>query len=512
MIRKLLTITLVASVAWTGTAFADSRPDLTVAVTILARHLDPMGQNANVVERVGENIIENLIRYNWKTTTVQPGLATSWKMVNDTTLELKIRDGVKCHDGADFTAEDVEIMFGPKRYGTEDANGPGYALGKPFFNTFKEVKAIDGNKVRIVTNEPDPLLLNRLSGWMGQVPCADAYLKVGDWDKWGQQVVGTGPYKLVSRKHGESDSLEAFDGYWGVNAPVKSVTYKVIPETAARIAGLITGEFDFVTEIQPDQFKTISDNDGTEVGGGAIRNIRFMPYDTRHPALQDKRVRQALNLAIDRELLIKAVFNGMSTVPNGFQMKSFGDMYIANHKGAQFNPDKARKLLKEAGYNGEEISFRYLKDYYTGEVSTVQILEQMWSDVGFNIKLDLKENWNQIQNDDVAEGRGIINWSGTAYLNDPIGQVRRLFGPDGYFQSHSFWDGSTFNSASDGLMSTDLNTRQATFSKLLAVWEDEAPAGYLYVLPMFYGKSTAFNWTASDTGLMDFRADNLSVN
>ena len=99
-------------------------------------------------------------------------------------------------------------------------------------------------------------------------------------------------------------------------------------------------------------------------------------YDTRHPALQDKRVRQALNLAIDRDLLIKAVFNGMSTVPNGFQMKSFGDMYIADHKGAQFDPDKARMLLKEAGYKGEEISFRYLKDYYAGEVSTVQILEQ----------------------------------------------------------------------------------------------------------------------------------------
>jgi peptide/nickel transport system substrate-binding protein len=512
MKHKLLPITLLASVACVGIAFADSRPDLTVAVTKLARTLDPMGQNANVVERVGENIIENLIRYNWKTTGVQPGLATEWTMINDTTLELKIRDDVKCHDGTDFTAEDVEIMFGPERYGTEDAKGPGYELGKPFFNTFKEVKAIDGNKVQIVTNEPDPLLINRLSGWMGQVPCADAYLAAEGWDEWGQQVVGTGPYKLVSRNPGESDSLEVFDDYWGEQGAVKSITYKVVPETAARIAGLITGEFDIVTEIQPDHFKTITDNDGTDIGGGAIRNIRFMPYDTRHPALQDKRVRQALNLAIDRDLLIKAVFDGMSTVPNGFQMESFGDMYISDHNGAQFDPDKARMLLKEAGYDGEEISFRYLKDYYTGEVSTVQILEQMWADVGFNIKLELKENWTQIQEDEVAEGRGIINWSGTAYLNDPVGQVRRLFGPDGYFQVHSYWDGSAFNAASEGLMSADLNTRKATFAKLLAVWEDEAPAGYLYVLPMFYGKSKTFNWTASDTGLMDFRADNLSVN
>lgn len=512
MKHKFLAIALVASVACVGTASADSRPDLTVAVTKLARHLDPMGQNANVNERVGENLVENLIRYDWKTATVQPGLATEWKMIDDTTMELQIRDGVKCHDGTDFTAEDVEIMFGPKRYGTEDASGPGYEIGKAFFNTFSEVKAVDGNRVRIVTTDPDPLLVNRLSGWMGQVPCADAYLKVGDWDQWGQQVVGTGPYKVVSVKPGESHSLEAFDAYWGDKAPVKSVTFKVVPETAARIAGLITGEFDFITEIQPDQFKTVSDNDGTEIGGGAIRNIRFMPYDTRHPALQDKRVRQALNLAIDRELLVKAVFNGMSTVPNGFQMKSFGDMYIADHNGAQFDPDKARMLLKEAGYNGEEISFRYLKDYYTGEVSTVQILEQMWSDVGFNIKLELKENWGQIQEDDVAEGRGIINWSGTAYLNDPVGQVSRLFGPDGFFQRHSYWDGSTFNAASDGLTATDPMARKAAFAETLSVWEDEAPAGYLYVLPMFYGKSTDFNWKASDTGLMDFRADNLTVN
>ena len=187
-------------------------------------------------------------------------------------------------------------------------------------------------------------------------------------------------------------------------------------------------------------------------------------------------------------------------------------MYIADDNGAQYDPDKARKLLKEAGYKGEEISFRYMKDYYTGEVSTAQILEQMWTAVGFNIKLELKENWGQIQEDDVAEGRGIINWSGTAYLNDPIGQMRRLFGADGFFQKHGFYDGTTFNAASEGLLTADPVARKAAFRKLLAVFEELAPAGYLYVLPMFYGKSTKFNWTASDTGLMDFRSDNLSVN
>ena len=118
MRASFLAIAIAATVARTGTAFADSRPSLIAAVTKPARNLDPMGQNANVNERVRENIIGNLIRYNWKIAKLQSGLATQWEMINDSTLQLKTRDGAKCHDDA-FTADDVEIMFGAKRYASE---------------------------------------------------------------------------------------------------------------------------------------------------------------------------------------------------------------------------------------------------------------------------------------------------------------------------------------------------------------------------------------------------------
>lgn len=508
-VLSMASVTMMLTCILSVNLMADSRPDLVVAVTKLTPHFDPMGSNSNVNERVGENIVENLIRYDWKTGKLIPGLATSWKMKNNTTLVLQIRDGVMCHDGSKFTAKDVEIMFGPKRYNGK--NAPGYKIGKPFLNTIKSVRAIDGNKVEITTSKPDPLLLNRLSGWMGQVPCSSAYLKSKSWEQWGQKVIGTGPYKISKVKPGELQQLTAFDNYWGKKAPAKTITYKVVPETAARIAGLISGEYDIITEIQPDQFKTIAKHKDLEIAGGPIRNIRIIAYDTKNPILKNTKIRRAMNLAINRKLLVSALFDGKTTVPNGMQMKSFGKMYIADFKGTKYNPEKAKELLKEAGYNGEEISYRYLKDYYTGEVSTAQILQQMWKKVGLNIKLELKENWGQIEEDKSAKGRGVINWSSSAYLNDPIGQIYRMFGPDEFFQVHNFWNGTEFNKAAkDGLFSTDINTRRKAEKKLLTIFEENPPGTYLHVLSMYYGKKKSINWTASDTPLMDFRAGSLS--
>ena len=125
----------------------------------------------------------------------------------------------------------------------------------------------------------------------------------------------TGPYKLVEFKPDEYQRFERFDDYWGEKAPIKAFTLKVVPEMAARVAGLLSGEYDIITEIGPDQFETITGNDGTDVTGGPINNIRIIPYDARHPALRDPRVRRAMNLAIDRQLIVDSLYGGRTVVP-----------------------------------------------------------------------------------------------------------------------------------------------------------------------------------------------------
>lgn len=327
--RSLLLSSVAAGFLPIAAASAQPRGDLVVAVTSLPPHLDPMGSNSNDNERVSQNLVENLIFYDFKTGRLKPGLATSWRMVDATTMELELRQSVKCHDASDFTAEDVEYMFGPARYGAP--NAPGNPLARSFLGTLASVKAIDRFKVRITTSSPDPLLELRLASWMGQVPGAAAYAKAGNWEKWGQAVVGTGPYRISEIRPGQYMRFEAFDGYWSERPPVRSFTLRLVPEVAARVAGLRTGEFDIITEIAPDQFGTIGNDAGSEVVGGAIRSIRAIIYNSKHPVLSDARIRRALNLAIDRQLIADSLFSGRVEVPNGLQLAVFRDMYVAEH-------------------------------------------------------------------------------------------------------------------------------------------------------------------------------------
>lgn len=494
-------------------AATDNRPDLVIAVTKNPSQLEPMASNSNVTMRFSANIMETMIGVDYKNKMkLKPGLATSWKRIDDRTLELQLRKGIKCHNGEDFTAEDVAFSFGPKRFLGESA--PGAAVANQFLGGIESVKAIDTHTIRILAKNPDPLLEQRFANYMSNCICKDAFEAVNNWEQWSKTPVGTGPYKISEVRPDEYIKLEAFDDYWGEKAPAKSITFKVVPETSSRVAGLVTGEFDIITEIMPDQFTTIEKSGKAEVVGGAINNIRVLIFDTNPEAnsvLQDPRVRRALGLAIDRQLLVDTIFAGKTGVPNGLQMTNFGDLYIHDFKAEGYNPEQAKALLKEAGYKGEEISYRYLQDYYTGEVATAQILAEMWRQVGLNVKLELKENWDQILAVASRKGRGIANWSNTAAYPDPLSQLGRNYSPDGMPQIRGFWSNETYNTALRELQGIDPVKRKAAMEKMLYVYDQEDPPGtYLYYLSNFYGKKKSFTWDATGTSFMDMRAGNLS--
>ena len=497
----------VCSLSIAAQVVAAERPDFVVAVQKNPPTMEPARENSNMAMRVIYNVLDTLIDIDFKDDfKLIPGLATSWTRIDDKTLEFKLREGVKCHDGEDFDAEDVAFSFGPERLSGEKS--PGYPIAKQYLGGLQGVEVIDSHTVRISSKKADPLLEQRMSNYMGQLICKDAFLAAKDWDDWSRHVVGTGPYKLAEIKTGEHIKLEAFDGYWGNPAPAKTVTFKIVPEVASRIAGLTTGEFDIVTEIPPDQLKSVDETKGVSAAGGAIRNIRTIDYDKTNGAMKSPLIRQALNLAIDRELIVEALFNGMTTVPLGMQQELFGEMYLKDWPAMEYNPDKARALVKEAKYNGEEITYRVLSNYYALELSTAQILLEMWKDVGLNVKLDVKENWSQIEADD---GRGIHNASNTAVYPDPVAQLWRRYGPNGGMQSRGEWTNAEFNSLGETLeTSTDLNVRRDTMRKMLEIFHNTDPAATpLYALPMFYGKRDNFEWTALGYEYMSLRAENL---
>lgn len=489
--------------------FAETRPDLTVAVTQNPSRLDPMAENTNVNQRIMKNVLETLIRTDYENAgALVPGLATSWERLDDRAVQFVLRQGVTCHNGEAFDANDVAFSLGTERFMGEDA--PGWSIAQQYLGGLEAVEIVDSHTVIVRFQETDPLIELRFANWMTEMICEDAYRAAGSWESWVQAPVGTGPYQISKVVHGDYIRLDANDGYWGEQAPANSVTLRIVPEMASRIAGLTTGEYDFITEITPDQFPTIESNPNATVAGGPIRNIRVIIFDEKNPVLEDVRIRQALSLAIDRELIVEALYGGLVTVPNGLQMHTFGDLYIADHVSNQYDLERAQALLQEAGYNGEPISYRYLQDYYTSEVDTAQILVEMWRQAGINVELELVENWGQIE--EAAEGRGIFNWSNTAEYPDPLGQIYRIYGPNGWFQTNGSFESVEFNTWGDALKTGTQEERIEAMRNMLEIYERTDPPGtFLHTLPMFYGVRTGLDWLASDTAFMDFGANSLSI-
>ena len=497
-------------------AMAQERPDLVVGVADLPATLEPGNELSNVGTRVNYSVFDTLIRRDFLSaeggggSTLVPSLATEWTRIDDLTLEVKLRDDVTFHNGAPLTAEDVVFTFSPDRLSGENAvltEGPAY------FSVLAEVKAIDAHTVHFITKAPDPLLEHRLSSWASWI------VNKADWEAKAATdggipmfPVGTGPFMLDEYKADESIRLVAFDDYFGGLPTAATVTFREIPEPSTRVAGLVSGEFDIITNVAPDQIPQINGYDDIETRSVVLANSHVLAYSTQDPVMKDARVRQAMNLAIDRQLLNEALWGGRAVVPNGHQYPEFGDMYNPDHKGLEYNPERAKELLAEAGYDGGLIRYTTQPNYYLNALPAAQAIVEMWKAVGLNVELNVVENYTGL---DMANLQ-VRTWSNSTRYPDPVGGLWNLWGPFGGPQRGAGnWAGTEnlerFNELGRIIESTvDLETRQAAAWEMLEIWEKDAPGTILYQPLETYGVSKDINWQPYTFYYMDLRPYNLS--
>lgn len=487
----------------------DSRPALTIGVQSSLRSLEPMREFSNVSWRVGYNVFEGLLAVDYKDgLKLKPRLAQSWKRTSPTMMEFTLKDGVRLHDGTTLTAEDVAFSFGPERFSGEKA--PGGPIGRIFVGTIAHVEAVDARTVRIATRTTDPLLEQRLAGWGGQIIGKRAYLAAPSFEAWERAPVGTGPYKAKELRIDVRCVIEAHDAYHGGRPPAREITFRVMPETGARVAALATGEVDMVTELPMDQLAQVNAMPGREAVGGPILNFRVLVFDKTNPILADARIRRALAVAIDRRAITDALYHGATRPTAAYQHPAFGPLHDPARPGTAYDPELARRLLREAGYKGEPIPYRTHPGYYTLQLPTAQVLQEMWKAVGLNVQLEVKENWTQIF---AAEGRGIRDWSNSVLFQDPAGALSRLYGPRGPVQgSTKEWTNADFNRDCEILeTSIDLAERRAAFARMQDVYESADPPGtVLHDLVMLYGKKKSVSWQPYPVEYMDFGPGNLS--
>jgi hypothetical protein len=155
--------------------------------------------------------------------------------------------------------------------------------------------------------------------------------------------------------------------------------------------------------------------------------------------MKDKKIRQALSMAIDRKKLIDTLWRGKTITPNGNQMEVFGEYYVKDFKGTPYDPAAAKMLLAESSYDGQEVPYRLIPNYYTNSMEAAQIIQEMWKQIGFNMKITPVENWKAVR----AKGVAMYPWSNTFRYPEPIGQVNMSWGPGTAIQKkYKFWAGT----------------------------------------------------------------------
>ena len=511
---------------------ADQRPSITVAVQKISNTntLEVLREQSNVGERIFySSLWEGLIGRNWQGALENvPGLATAWRRLDDRTVELDLRPGVRFHDGREMTSDDVVFAFGPERmFGRAEASAtlfaraPGNnpagrepppevpAVARRIWPALERIEAVGPLKVRFHNRTPDVTLEGRIARTGSDIGSRAGFESASSWLDWSRKPITTGPYMVAEYRPDISLTLVAHDAYWGGRPPLRQIRFVEVPEVSSRINGLLSGEYHFACDIPPDQIGGIERNRAFEVQGGTILNHRITCFDKNHPVLADARVRRAMTHSIDRQAIVDSLWAGRTVVPRGLQWEYYGEMFQADWTVPRYDVAEARRLLREANYRGEAIPYRLLNNYYTNQVPTAQVLVEMWRAAGLNVQIDMRENFSQVFDRSTGQ-RGVRDWSNSAPFNDPVSSLTNQHGPQGQQQQMGEWTNTEFNTLSGELeTSIDRARRRVIFRRMLEIAEREDPAyTVLHQNATFTAKRRDIRWRAAPAFAMDFRATN----
>jgi peptide/nickel transport system substrate-binding protein len=393
------TAALVATALLAGAAEARS---ITWARTGDALTLDPHSQNEGPTHNLLQNIYEPLVLRE-HTGKLLPALAESWKVTSDPLVwEFKLRQGVKFHNGNPFTADDVVFSIERALQPTSDMKG--------IISSIEKATKVDDHTVHLKTKGPNPILPDQLTNiYMMDKEWAEANSTVTVQDYKAQKdnfavrnANGTGPYSVASREQDVKTALKLFDGYWGkgqVPLGIEAINYVTIKKDETRVAALLSGEVDLVQDMPVQDIDRVQKTQGLKVNLGQENRSIFLGMDVGSPDLKsddvqgknpfaDKRVRQAINMAIDREGIRRAVMRAQSK-PSGMIIGPFVNGYSEElGKAPAVNVDKAKALLAEAGYaNGFSIGFHCPNDRYVSDEGICQAIVPMLARIGIKASL-----------------------------------------------------------------------------------------------------------------------------
>ena len=375
------------------------------------------------------------------------------------------------------------------------------------FTTIDRIEAPDPATLVVHTKKPDPLLPARLAFYGGQIVPQKYVEKAGN-DEFNAKPIGTGPVRFVSWTKDDRLVLEANPDYWGGRIDVDRIVLRSIPETAPRIASLLKGEVDVITQLPPDQEERVMGNASTKVEGALYAGLYVLAVNGKRPPLDNPLVKQALSLAIDRQAIVKELWRGRGIVPNGPIAK--GDNHFDAKLGPLvYNPGEARERLRKGGYRGEEIVIETTVGYTANDKPMSEAIQGMWRDVGINAKVEVLEYSVRAQKNRDKSFKGLWWSDPTSTLGDPDGMMWRLLSPGG---PQDYWRHPRFDELGEAArFSVDEKFRAEAYREMTKIFLEHFP--WVPVIQPYedYGLQKYVEWTPNPNQQFEVRRFNLKL-
>jgi peptide/nickel transport system substrate-binding protein len=441
-----LVVALVLVLASLASAASAAPPKDAIVIGLVAEPvtMDPPQITDLNSARVTKRIFEGLVGQELGSYKLVPGLAQSWDISKDGLIyTFKLRPNVKFHDGTPFNAEAVKFVFERQL----NDKGPYYATGtypyvKGFLGNVAGVEVLDASTVQIKLKAPLTPFLQYLAHQSLFMFSPDALKKYGkDIVK---HPVGTGPFKLETWEPGVKVVLSRNDQYWGGAPKIRQAIYVPIVEAQARLVAIKTGEIDLTMDVPPDALDDLRRDSNVVVAESNSSAVWYVTLNTRHPILKDRRVRQALNYAVNKDAIIRDILRGTAIVARSPMSPVYGPYYEEAVARYPYDLEKARALLKDAGYaNGFELTF-LVPESGSGMQSPVEmatVIQANLTQIGVRAKIQTME-WGAylkkyLDQPDMAE----MSWNPS--IGDPDHMMYMLLSSDrfppafnaGYYQN-----------------------------------------------------------------------------
>ena len=388
--RALLLLPIVALLIAAGAVTAAEAKTLRMAYDSDPTSLDPHEQLSGATLQMSHLLFDPLIRFK-QDLTIEPRLAKSYEAIDDRTTRFHLREGVKFQSGRTLSAQDVVWTFNRLK------QSPDF---KALFEPFEGARAIDDLTVDLITKAPYPLVLHLAtyifpmdrefySGTDERGRPKDAVVKSGS-SFASTHASGTGPFVVTGHEQGVKLTLKRFPDYWDKSSPgnVDEIVFTPIKEPATRVAALLAGDVDFIAPVPPTDIARVkSDSCCTLITMPSTRVLTFELNQARVPAFKDKRVRLAMNYAINREGIAQKILRGFATAAGELSPPGYAGYDPA--LVPRFDLTTAKELMKEAGYeNGFSVTMMAPNNRYVEDARIAEAVAAMLAKI--NVKVDLQ--------------------------------------------------------------------------------------------------------------------------